>query len=153
MGLDYSLIILFSASVHTMTRRTMERPSTTLGVFGSSKFARSGATSQYDAKLSDSIALLTPFQTAPPEGYPRIVSSLLTLDYESKTCAQAYLPGKHFQVPRLPNVTVVNVLGDFDIADDKLAFIDGDGMFSVDISPTVSLKLRNSGPVEALHTS
>lgn len=24
-------------------------------------------------------------------------------------------------------MTVVNVLGDFDIADDKLAFIDGDG--------------------------
>ncbi|KIP08945.1 hypothetical protein PHLGIDRAFT_29302 [Phlebiopsis gigantea 11061_1 CR5-6] len=66
------------------------------------------------------------FSTAPPEGYPRIVSSLLTLEYESKTCAQAYLPGKHFQVPKLPNVTVVNVLGDFDIADDKLAFIDGD---------------------------
>ena len=40
---------------------------------------------------------------------------------------QAYQPGKYFQVPHLPNVTVVNALGDFDIADDRLAFIDGDG--------------------------
>jgi hypothetical protein len=27
----------------------------------------------------------------------------------------------------MPNVTVVNSLGDFDITDDKLAFIDGEG--------------------------
>jgi hypothetical protein len=66
-------------------------------------------------------------QTAPPEGYPRIVSSLLTLEYESKICKQAFRPGKHFRVPHLPNITVVNALGDFDIADDRLAFIDGDG--------------------------
>ncbi|EKM49563.1 uncharacterized protein PHACADRAFT_265104 [Phanerochaete carnosa HHB-10118-sp] len=66
------------------------------------------------------------FSTAPPVGYPRIVSSLLTLEYESKICEQAFRPGKHFHVPKLPNITVVNVLGDFGIADDRLAFIDGD---------------------------
>ncbi|GJE99300.1 peptidase S28 [Phanerochaete sordida] len=66
------------------------------------------------------------FFSAPPEGYPRIVSSLLTLPYESKICKQAYKPGAHFVVPPLPNVTAVNALGDFAIAADRLAFIDGD---------------------------
>jgi hypothetical protein len=42
--------------------------------------------------------------------------------------AQAYPPGKHFTVPPLPNVTVVNQLGDFDIAADRLAIIDGEGL-------------------------
>jgi hypothetical protein len=40
--------------------------------------------------------------------------------------SQAYLPGKHFTVPHLPNVTQVNELGDFDLAADRLAFIDGE---------------------------
>ncbi|EMD39912.1 hypothetical protein CERSUDRAFT_81235 [Gelatoporia subvermispora B] len=66
------------------------------------------------------------FSTAPPKGHPRIVSRLLTLDYESKVCQQAYPPGKHFAVPLLPNVTTVNVLGNFDIAADRLAIIDGE---------------------------
>jgi hypothetical protein len=39
---------------------------------------------------------------------------------------QAFPPGKHFAVPTLPNVTVVNQLGDFDIAADRLAIIDGE---------------------------
>ncbi|KAJ7213888.1 serine carboxypeptidase S28-domain-containing protein [Mycena pura] len=67
------------------------------------------------------------FSTAPPDpDYPRIVSKLLTLGYESKVCRQAFPPGKHFTVPALPNVTVVNELGDFDIAADRLAIIDGE---------------------------
>ncbi|TBU27201.1 peptidase S28 [Dichomitus squalens] len=66
------------------------------------------------------------FSTAPPKGHPRIVSRLLTLEYESKICRQAYLPGKHFAVPALPNITAVNALGDFDIAADRLAIIDGE---------------------------
>ncbi|PSR83862.1 hypothetical protein PHLCEN_2v5571 [Hermanssonia centrifuga] len=66
------------------------------------------------------------FSTAPPEGHPRIVSNLLTLDYESKICRQAFPAGKHFKVPHLPNVTAVNVLGDFDIEADRLAIIDGE---------------------------
>ncbi|KAJ6584032.1 serine carboxypeptidase S28-domain-containing protein [Mycena vulgaris] len=67
------------------------------------------------------------FSTAPPDpAHPRIVSKLLTLGYESKICRQAFPPGKHFTVPSLPNVTVVNVLGDFDIAADRLAIIDGE---------------------------
>ena len=32
-------------------------------------------------------------------------------------------------MPSLPNVTAVNALGDYHIAADRLAFIDGEGMF------------------------
>ncbi|KAI8971168.1 peptidase S28 [Trametes punicea] len=66
------------------------------------------------------------FSTAPPPGHPRIVSRRLTLEYESKICRQAYPPGKHFVVPPLPNVAVVNALGDYDIEADRLAIIDGE---------------------------
>lgn len=40
---------------------------------------------------------------------------------------QAFVPGKDFIVPPLPNITAVNALGDFDIAADRLAIIDGEG--------------------------
>ncbi|CAK5283962.1 unnamed protein product [Mycena citricolor] len=67
------------------------------------------------------------FFTAPPDPeHPRIVSNLQTLDYATKTCAQAFPPGKHMMVPPMPNITVVNELGDFGIAADRLAIIDGD---------------------------
>ncbi|OSX59888.1 hypothetical protein POSPLADRAFT_1183590 [Postia placenta MAD-698-R-SB12] len=66
------------------------------------------------------------FMTAPPEGHPRIISRRLTLEYESKICRQAFEPGKHFIVPSMPNITAVNALGDFTIAADRLAIIDGE---------------------------
>ncbi|KAF8905141.1 serine carboxypeptidase S28-domain-containing protein [Mucidula mucida] len=67
------------------------------------------------------------FMTAPPDPtYPSIVSQYITLAYESKLCKQAYPPGDFFKVPAMPNVTAVNVLGDFDIAADRLAIIDGE---------------------------
>ncbi|GLB38681.1 putative peptidase S28 [Lyophyllum shimeji] len=67
------------------------------------------------------------FTTAPlNQKHPRIISRRLTLDYLSKICKQAYPPGKHFRVPALPNITAVNALGDFDLAADRLAFIDGE---------------------------
>jgi hypothetical protein len=66
------------------------------------------------------------FTTAPPDPtHPRIISKLMTLPYLSKICQQAYPPGEFFQVPKFPNVTSVNVLGDFAIAADRLAIIDG----------------------------
>lgn len=40
---------------------------------------------------------------------------------------QAFPPGEHFTVPNLPNITAVNVLGDFDIEADRLALLDGEG--------------------------
>ncbi|KAI0311252.1 peptidase S28 [Amylostereum chailletii] len=66
--------------------------------------------------------------TAPPDTkkYPPIISRLLDLDYEHKICTQAFPPGKHMALPRLPNVAAVNTLGDFEIAADRLAFIDGE---------------------------
>ena len=67
-------------------------------------------------------------QTSPPDQkIPRIVSRLHTLGNESKICRQAFPPGKHLTIPLLPNVTVVNALGDFSIARDRLAIIDGEG--------------------------
>jgi hypothetical protein len=86
------------------------------------------------------------YQTAPPDqNLPRIVSRLLTLGYQSKICKQvfwanlqvprsliycilqAFPPGNHFSVPYLPNIAAVNALGDYDIAADRLAIIDGEG--------------------------
>ncbi|KAF9031430.1 peptidase S28 [Panaeolus papilionaceus] len=66
------------------------------------------------------------FTTAPPPNVPRIISKLSTLEYQSKICKQAYPPGKHFRVPPQPDVEVVNRLGGFDIAADRLAIIDGE---------------------------
>jgi len=50
----------------------------------------------------------------------------LTLEHSSKICRQAYLPGKHFTVPAMPDVGEVNARGDYAIEMDRLAFIDGD---------------------------
>ncbi|KAH6911475.1 serine carboxypeptidase S28-domain-containing protein [Coprinopsis sp. MPI-PUGE-AT-0042] len=67
------------------------------------------------------------FTTPPPnQNEPSIISRLITLGYESKICKQAFPPGVHMRVPSLPNITVVNELGDFDLAADRLAFIDGE---------------------------
>ncbi|EIM81403.1 peptidase S28 [Stereum hirsutum FP-91666 SS1] len=65
--------------------------------------------------------------TAPPsDDIPAIISRVLDLEYEHKICEQAFAPGEFFTVPPLPNVTSVNVLGDFGIAADRLAIVDGE---------------------------
>lgn len=61
---------------------------------------------------------------APLEG-PSIVSKFVTLDYTTKICRQAYLPGKHYAVPNWPNVTDVNARGDYALEAHRLAYIDG----------------------------
>ncbi|KAI0039729.1 hypothetical protein FA95DRAFT_1612336 [Auriscalpium vulgare] len=67
------------------------------------------------------------FTTGPPSPKtPAIISRLLDLDYLHKVCVQAYPPGQFFSIPPLPNVTPVNVLGNFAIAADRLAIIDGE---------------------------
>lgn len=97
-------------------------------------------------------------QTAPPDqNHPRIISKLITLEYESQICHQAFPPGKFFSVPALPNVTVVNALGDFAIAADRLAIIDGEGaFFSVLVDLVISLLIgvlcKLSRPVETSNT-
>ncbi|CAE6535758.1 unnamed protein product [Rhizoctonia solani] len=66
-------------------------------------------------------------QGAPPnKAHPTIVSRRLTLEYTSAICRQAFPPGTHIAVPEWPNVTVVNALGDYGLAADRLAYIDGD---------------------------
>jgi len=67
------------------------------------------------------------FTTSPPDqNLPRIVSRQLSLGYQSKICRQAFPPGVHFSVPSLPNISAVNALGSYDMAADRLAFIDGE---------------------------
>jgi len=67
------------------------------------------------------------FIGAPPDpSYPRIVSKYLTLDYTSKICRQAFPAGEYARVPAWPNVTAVNILGDYNLAMDRIAFVDGD---------------------------
>ncbi|RXK38184.1 hypothetical protein M231_04558 [Tremella mesenterica] len=65
------------------------------------------------------------FMPAPAEG-ASIVSELLTLEYTSKICHQAFPPGDYYQVPQWPDVESVNRRGDYGIRADRLAFIDGD---------------------------
>lgn len=65
------------------------------------------------------------FMPAPTEG-PSILSKFVTLDYTSKICRQAYLPGKYFAVPNWPNVTDVNARGDYGLEAHRLAYIDGE---------------------------
>jgi len=50
----------------------------------------------------------------------------LTLDYTSKICRQAFPAGEYARVPAWPNVTAVNILGDYNLAMDRIAFVDGD---------------------------
>ncbi|EPQ50969.1 peptidase S28 [Gloeophyllum trabeum ATCC 11539] len=67
------------------------------------------------------------FITAPPDrSQPSILSKHITLEYLSMICRQAFPKGEHFKVPAMPNVTAVNSLGDFAIAADRLAIIDGE---------------------------
>ncbi|KDQ15895.1 hypothetical protein BOTBODRAFT_54372 [Botryobasidium botryosum FD-172 SS1] len=66
------------------------------------------------------------YTTAPPDpAHARIVSKRLSLEYLAKVCKQAFPAGKEISVPAWPNVTAVNALGDFGLAADRLAFVDG----------------------------
>ncbi|KAF8316052.1 hypothetical protein DL93DRAFT_2193817 [Clavulina sp. PMI_390] len=66
------------------------------------------------------------FQGAPPDPkHPTLVSRRLTIEYNARICKKAFLPGKFAQVPPMPNVTVVNALGDFELSRPRLAFLDG----------------------------
>jgi len=64
------------------------------------------------------------FMAAPP--YPSIVSQFLQVDLRAKACQAAFPNGEHFIIPAWPNVTVVNELGSYSIAADRLALIDGE---------------------------
>lgn len=59
-----------------------------------------------------------------PSG-PKIVSSLIDYDYAAALCKYGYPAGEHFAIPARPNISEVNDIGGFQIAMDRLAFIDG----------------------------
>ncbi|UZJ55270.1 hypothetical protein CBS101457_004590 [Exobasidium rhododendri] len=77
------------------------------------------------------------FMTAPPipkEGHsprtfqlssPKLISSLIDLEYTSEVCRKGFPAGQHFAMPKHPNVKEVNEIGNFHIAKDRLAFING----------------------------
>ncbi|TFK34727.1 serine carboxypeptidase S28-domain-containing protein [Crucibulum laeve] len=97
------------------------------GTYDGSKYLDTGLDQDWRLWLFQVCTEWGYFTTAPPDqNQPRIVSKLLTLGYESKTCKQAFPPGEHFTIPNLPNITAVNILGDFAIAADRLAIIDGE---------------------------
>lgn len=56
---------------------------------------------------------------------PKIISSLVDLEYSSEMCRKGFPAGKHFSVPEHPDVAAVNVLGNFSIAHYRLGFLDG----------------------------
>jgi hypothetical protein len=59
------------------------------------------------------------------------------------------------RVPSLPNITAVNELGDFGLAADRLAFIDGEGTYRRFLYVMVAHQqtLTRSGPMETIHAA
>ncbi|EJU00458.1 peptidase S28 [Dacryopinax primogenitus] len=64
------------------------------------------------------------FFAAPP--YPSIVSQHLQIDANAKHCQAAFPNGEHYIIPAWPNVSIVNELGSYGIAAERLALIDGE---------------------------
>lgn len=61
------------------------------------------------------------FQNSSPGTKDSLISKLLDLEYNSRTCQFAF----GSSVPKTPNTTMVNQYGDFDLEARRLAFIDG----------------------------
>lgn len=56
---------------------------------------------------------------------PKLISSLIDLEYTSEMCRKGFPAGQHYSVPAHPNVDEINRIGNFSIDVDRLAFIDG----------------------------
>lgn len=90
--------------------------------------------SQFEPRGLEEVWRLWFFQTCTQWGYynvpptegPSIVSKFMDVEYSLKHCRAAYPPGEHFKLPELPDVAEVNRRGDFAIAMDRLAIIDGE---------------------------
>jgi hypothetical protein len=54
-----------------------------------------------------------------------MASFLHVLELSIVVLAQAYPPGEHFTIPAEPDVASVNKLGGWNVAADRLAFVDG----------------------------
>lgn len=71
------------------------------------------------------------FQTAPPIPQPphlsgpKLISSLIDLEFSSEVCRKGFPPGEFSSVPAHPNVSGVNDIGGFNLEYERLAFIDG----------------------------
>lgn len=56
---------------------------------------------------------------------PKIVSTLLDYAYAHEICEKGFPAGQHHTMPERPNIDEVNRLGNFHLAVDRLAFVDG----------------------------
>lgn len=65
------------------------------------------------------------FQGAAPENATTIVSRLLTTNYTSQICREAFPPTDGYSVPLHPNVDAVNSFGALNLTMPRLAFVDG----------------------------
>ncbi|KAH7883989.1 peptidase S28 [Phlebopus sp. FC_14] len=127
--IDFSILNYAQYIKENQVKRCLDADMTLEDCYGThddSKFTETSLDQEWRLWLFQVCTEWGYFFTAPPDpDHPRIVSNLMTMEYASKTCRQAYPPGKYFTVPPMPNVTAVNALGDFAIAADRLAIIDG----------------------------
>lgn len=56
----------------------------------------------------------------------RVVSKYATVDRWLQGCHSKFPPGKHYSIPAQPDVSKTNSLGDYDIAGDRFATVDGE---------------------------
>lgn len=56
---------------------------------------------------------------------PKLVSSLVDLEYASEVCRKGFPAGEYYTMPDHPNVEEVNKIGGFAIEKDRLAIING----------------------------
>uniref|UniRef100_V5F0R2 Hydrolytic enzymes of the alpha/beta hydrolase fold n=2 Tax=Kalmanozyma brasiliensis (strain GHG001) TaxID=1365824 RepID=V5F0R2_KALBG len=56
---------------------------------------------------------------------PKLVSTLLDYAYSHEICEKGFPAGEHYTMPARPDIDEVNKLGNFKLAVDRLAFIDG----------------------------
>ncbi|KAF9449108.1 hypothetical protein P691DRAFT_813128 [Macrolepiota fuliginosa MF-IS2] len=125
-SLDLSVLNYASYIKNHTTSRCTTNVEECFGTFNDTVYQETGLDQTWRLWMFQVCTQWGYFTTTPPDPQlPRILSRTITLPYESKICQQAYLPGEFFQVPPLPNITAVNALGDFDIAADRLAIIDG----------------------------
>ncbi|WFC99180.1 hypothetical protein MYAM1_001924 [Malassezia yamatoensis] len=61
----------------------------------------------------------------PKSAGPKIVSSRIDEEYMSLLCRKGFSPGNHWEIPARPKVEIVNRIGNFRIAKDRLAIVDG----------------------------
>ncbi|OCK74269.1 hypothetical protein K432DRAFT_386908, partial [Lepidopterella palustris CBS 459.81] len=64
------------------------------------------------------------YQVAPSYS-PKLISSVLQVDYTQQWCTWAFPPGKYNSIPPTPDLDAYNKYGGYDVSADRLAHIDG----------------------------